>query len=236
MPPRAPPRAAQRKAPPAAAAGEVPPDIVARLGPVVLKTFAEEDFHRVEMRSIARDAGMSFATIYRYFRDKEALLFWFIEYWLRDLYPVALSALDTDEGPLARVTHYLKAHLEFYEAHPQIGRVIFMTVPLERWMRDATYRSSGPTRRLLEVIAEGQACGEIRDDVSRIEVFDVWSGVFNRAFLMWEYRGRSYSLVDQWVPLSRILASGIAGPAARRRASRVAAPARPTRPTRPRAA
>jgi AcrR family transcriptional regulator len=219
MPPRAAPRAAPAAAP-AAAGGDVPPDIVARLGPVVLKTFSVEDFHRVEMRSIARDAGMSFATIYRYFRDKEALLFWFIEYWLRDLYPVALSALDSDERPLSRLMQYLKAHLQFYEARPEIGRVIFMTVPLERWMRDETYRSSGPSRRLLQVIAEGQACGDIRDDVSKVEVFDVWSGVFNRAFLMWEYRGRAYSLVDQWVPLSRVMASGIAGPTARRRAAR----------------
>lgn len=80
---------------------------------------------------------------------------------------------------------------------------------------------------------KSQACGDIRDDVSKVEVFDVWSGVFNRAFLMWEYRGRAYSLVDQWAPLSRIMASGIAGPAAKRRMSRVAAPAPAAAPARP---
>lgn len=190
--------------------GEVPAEIVARLGPVVLRTFAVEDFHRADMRSIAREAGMSFATIYRHFRDKEALLFWFIAHWMRDLYPMAIAALATDESPLLRLQKYLHVHLAYYERHPEVGRIIFMTVPLERWMRDDTYRANAPVKRLLEVIAEGQASGEIRNDVSRILVFDAWSGIFNRAFLMWEYRQRSYSLTGQSAALCRILVGGIA--------------------------
>lgn len=201
---------------------EVPEDVVNRLSPVVLRTFSEEDFHRVDMRSIARDAGMSFATIYRHFHDKEALLFWFIAHWLRELYPAALATLETDESALVRVQNYLVAHLRFYARRPEVGRVIFMTVPLQRWMRDDTYRSQGPARRLLEVIAEGQASGEIRADVSKVAVFDLWSGVFNRAFLMWEYRGRSYPLIGQADALCRILLTGIAGPAAMRRGRVVA--------------
>ena len=197
-----------------APASEVPAEIVARLGPVVLRTFSDEDFHRVDMRTIARDAGMSFATIYRHFHDKEALLFWFIAHWLRELYPKAVAALDTNESALVRLQDYLRVHLEFYERHPQVGRIIFMTVPLERWMRDDTYRASGPVQRLLRVIAEGQADGTLRNDVSSVLVFDAWSGIFNRAFLMWEYRGRSYSLTDQWAALRKILVGGIAPSAA----------------------
>ena len=208
---------------------EVPPEIVARLGPVVRRTFAVEDFHRVDMRSIARDAGMSFATIYRYFRDKEALLFWFIAHWMRDLYPAAIAALATDESALVRLQAYLRVHLAYYQRNPEVGRIIFMTVPLERWMRDDTYRANEPVRRLLKVIAEGQAAGEIRSDVSRIVVFDAWSGIFNRAFLMWEYRKRSYSLTGQWAALCKILVGGIAPPATTARSAR-------SRPPRKRAA
>jgi AcrR family transcriptional regulator len=197
---------------PSVGPGEVPAEIVARLGPVVLRTFAVEDFHRVDMRSIAREAGMSFATIYRHFRDKEALLFWFIAHWLRDLYPAAIAALATDQSALVRLQNYLRVHLVFYQRNPEVGRIIFMTVPLERWMRDDTYRANEPVTRLLEVIAEGQASGEIRADVSRVVVFDAWSGIFNRAFLMWEYRNRAYSLTGQWTALCRILVGGIGPP------------------------
>lgn len=198
------------------AVAEIPADVIARLGPVVLRTFSEEDFHRVDMRSIARDAGMSFATIYRHFRDKEALLFWFISHWLRELYPAALHALNTDERALDRLQNYLLAHLRFYEERPEVGRIIFMTVPLARWMRDETYRARESSRRLLEVIAEGQAKDEIRGDLSTTLVFDAWVGIFNRAFLMWEYRGRSYPLTGEWGSLCKILVEGIAGPGWRR--------------------
>ena len=61
------------------------PEWRARLRPVVLDAFAEADFHRVDMRSIADKAGMSLHTIYRYFGDKEKLLFAFIDDWLIDL-------------------------------------------------------------------------------------------------------------------------------------------------------
>lgn len=219
-------RSRQNCAPPPAAparvdaAPAIPASVVARLGPVVLRTFSEEDFHRVDMRSIAREAGMSFATIYRYFRDKEALLFWFISHWVEDLYAGALATLNTGESALARLQNYLLAHLEFYERNPEVGRIIFVTVPLARWMRDETYGAREPVRRIFEVIAEGQAAGQIRADLSKVLVFDAWSGVFNRAFLMWEYRQRSYSLTGEWRALSSILADGIAGRPTRARPSR----------------
>jgi len=202
----------RRRPTPRTADGDIPGDIVKRLGPVVLRTFSVEDFHRVDMRSIAREAGMSFATIYRHFKDKEALLFRFIAHWLQDLYPAAIAALETDKSPLARLQDYLLVHLSYYERNPEVGRVIFMTVPLERWMRDDTYRAHEPVKRLLAVIAEGQEGGEIRADVSGVVVFDAWSGIFNRAFLMWEYRGRAYSLTGQWPSLCKILVAGITAP------------------------
>lgn len=228
-------RSAPKKQPAASRPPEIPADVVSRLAPVVLRTFSEEDFHRVDMRSIARSAEMSFATIYRHFRDKEALLFWFIAYWLRELYPAAFAALETDEGPLERLKKYLLAHLRFYEERPEVGRIIFMTVPLTRWMRDDTYRSRESVSRLLALIAEGQARKEIRDDVPAILVFDAWYGVFNRAFLMWEYRGRGYPLTGEWEALCSILTDGIAARPSPRKRSPVrpaAAPARKTARTR----
>lgn len=217
-------RTASQKKPAASQSPDIPADVIARLAPVVLRIFSNEDFHRVDMRSIARSAEMSFATIYRHFRDKEALLFWFIAYWLRELYPAAFAVLETDAGPLERLKRYLLAHLRFYEERPEVGRIIFMTVPLTRWMRDETYRSRESVSRLLAVIAEGQAKKEIRDDVPAILVFDAWYGVFNRAFLMWEYRGRGYPLTREWESLWSILTDGIAAkPARTQRMSRATA-------------
>ena len=187
----------------------IPQSVIGRLDPVVKRVFAEGDFHRVEMRSIARDAGMSFATIYRYFTDKEKLLFWFIAYWLKEVQLSAIEALDSEGSALERIRRYLIAHFIFYEKNPQIGRIIFMTVPLERWMRDDTYAYKEPMRRLRSVIQAGQRSGEIRSDVNSETIIDLFSGIFNRTFLMWEYRGRTYSLVEQYDTVRPLIESGL---------------------------
>jgi AcrR family transcriptional regulator len=173
----------------------VPASVVQRLDPVVLAVFSRGDFHRVDMRTIARQAGMSFSTIYRHFKDKESLLFWFIAHWLQVLERDAVAALDARGGTLMKLKNYLVAHFSFYEQHPDVGRIIFMTVPLERWMRDPTYQYKLPARRLLEVITDGQKTGSIRPDVAPSMVMDLMFGLFNRTFLMWEHRGRVDSLV-----------------------------------------
>lgn len=206
----------------------IPANLRDRLSPVVMETYAAGDFHRADMRTIAREAGMSFRTIYRYFGDKEALLFWFIQHWLGGLYPAALKPFD-DAGDLkSKLLAVLTLHLEFYERNPNVGRIIFMTVPLERWMRDPSYAQHEMMRRLLHAINEAQQQGELRCDVDSRLILDTFNAIFNRAFLMWEYRRRSYSLAAQAAPLMSILWNGITPHKARE--PEAAAAKKPTAP------
>lgn len=191
---------------------EVPKEICERLGPVVLRVFSSEDFHRVDMRSIAREAGMSFATIYRYYHDKEALLFRFIDHWLQSLYPAALEPLYSDEPVPVRLKKSLLYTGEFYERNPLVGRVIFMTVPLERWMKEHSFQQPDVAQLAIRTIRSGQRRGELRNDLEAGDIFDLYYGVFNRAFLMWDYRGRSYSLTESLDRLFDIACEGIVAP------------------------
>jgi len=38
-----------------------------KLEPVVLEHFSRRDFHQASMRDIAKDAGVAYATIYKYY-------------------------------------------------------------------------------------------------------------------------------------------------------------------------
>lgn len=190
----------------------IPAHVRDRLSPVVKELYAAGDFHRVDMRTIAREASMSFGTIYRYFGDKETLLFWFIQHWLEELYTPVFKALDSEADLRTKLLSMLKLHFEFYERNPNVGRIIFMTVPLERWMRDPSFAQAELMQRVLRLILEGQMMGELRTDVDSRAIFDVLNAIFNRAFLMWEYRHRSYSLVDQAAPLFSIAWNGITAP------------------------
>ncbi|GAA5233088.1 TetR/AcrR family transcriptional regulator [Verticiella sediminum] len=190
----------------------IPEHMAARLDPVVLAMFASTDFHGVDMRSIAREAAMSFATIYRYFQNKEKLLFWFIARWLQPLNEAAQRAIETSKPLRERLLDRLEVHLRFYEANPQVGRIIFLTVPLQRWMQDETFAYGEPVKSLLAAISAGQESGELRKDVPAVTIFDAYMAMFNRTFLMWEYRGRKTSLLSQRDHIFHILWDGIKAP------------------------
>lgn len=187
----------------------IPLDVSERLSPVVLNIYSEGDFHRADMRSIAKEAGMSFNTIYRYFGDKESLLFWFINDWFRELYPHAVAPLVGCQSIREGMQDSLRRHFEFYERHPKVGRIVFLTVPLERWMRDATYHQHDVMQIFLKSISDGQARGEVRSDISALSILDAFAGMLNRTFVMWEYRRRKYSLVGKTEEIFSIIWEGI---------------------------
>ena len=192
---------------------EVPQALLQKLSPVVMEIYAAGDFHRADMRTIARESGTSFRTIYKHFRDKERLLFWFINHWLSDLYPHAIEPLQA-AGPMReRLLQVLRRHFEFYERNPQVGRIVFMTVPLVQWMKDPSYAQPTTMRLLLNAIKAAQAGGELRKDVPAVAVLDALNAMFHRTFMMWEYRGRSYPLAEQADTVFRILWDGIGMPA-----------------------
>ncbi|WP_175779504.1 TetR/AcrR family transcriptional regulator [Burkholderia anthina] len=195
----------------------IPPDVRDRLSPVVLNVYSTGDFHRADMRSIAKDAGMSFNTIYRYFGDKESLLFWFINDWLHELYPYAVAPLLEESSIATGMLESLRRHFMFYEKHPKVGRIIFLTVPLERWMRDETYHQHAVMKTFIRAITAGQERGELRADVTPLAILDSIAGMLNRTFVMWEYRRRKYSLVGKTEEVFSIIWGGVGTPAKNRK-------------------
>ena len=66
------------------------------------------------------------------------------------------------------------------------------------------------TGALTRALSAGQGKGELRCDVPMVALLDAFSAIFNRAFLMWEYRKRKYRLAEQLDPMFAILWGGIA--------------------------
>ena len=198
-----------------AESGTAFPEWRARLRPVVLDAFSEADFHRVDMRSIADQAGMSLQTIYRYFGDKEKLLFAFIDDWLVDLRDEVAKALQGLESPREKLRKALWCHLDYYQRNPKVGRALFMTVPMHTWMSTETFARREFVGMLMGVIREGQKDGAITEEIPIRVILDLLIGALVRAFVMWQYRGGEYALVDQLDPLFRLLWSGMTAQSAK---------------------
>ena len=190
------------------------PEWQARLRPVVLDAFSDNDFHRVDMRSIADRAGMSLHTIYRHFGDKEGLLFAFIDDWLIELRDEVGKALQGLESPREKLRKTLWCHLDYYERNPKVGRALFMTVPMHTWMSTETFARREFIAMLIGVVREGQKGGAILETIPIQIILDLLVGALIRAFVMWQYRQEEYSLTEQLDPLFRLLWGGLSGAAA----------------------
>ena len=181
----------------------------ARLRAAVLEAFSREDFHNVDMRGIAARCGMSFSTIYKYFGDKEHLLFEFISEWLAELRARLVDGMQGLESPREKLRRFIWVNLQYFEENPGVGRAMFMSVPLQTWMRDPTFRQAEFFRPVIALVRDAQAARLIDPVLQPHQVIDLFMGTIQHSIVMWEYRNRRYRLTDQFEPLFRILWSGI---------------------------
>ena len=164
---------------------------------MVLDEFSGGDFHQVNMRDIAKKAGVGYASIYRHFKSKESLLFWFVDKWLSELVARMTDHLLGLEEIKEKIRKIIWLQLDFYNRNPKVGRIIMITVPLNIWMQDKTYRQPQLTGVLLKVLKEGKEQGVLDSELPTYLMLDVINGMIRRLFTMWVYRGQTGDLTDQ---------------------------------------
>jgi AcrR family transcriptional regulator len=173
------------------------PYILQRLEPVVMDEFSGGDFHQVNMRDIAKKADVGYASIYRHFKNKELLLFWFVDKWLSELVTRMTDHLLGLEEIKEKIRKIIWLQLDYYNRNPKVGRIIMITVPLNVWMQDKTYGQPQLTGLLLKVLKEGKEQGALDPDLPAHMMLDVINGMIRRMFTMWIYRGQKGNLTDQ---------------------------------------
>jgi AcrR family transcriptional regulator len=168
----------------------------AALEAVVRSAFASDDFHRVDMRRLAKDAGMGFGTIYRNFGSKEGLLFAFVAKWQDQL---AARVADQITGLASAEETFRKIFwclLDYYDRNPEVGSILFLTLPMKTWMADETFRQTELTKVLLDAANQAQTSGAIGQKLPAHLYMDMILGLVHRHFTMWIYRNRPGLLAE----------------------------------------
>ena len=176
---------------------ELRPEVKARLEKAVLEIFSESDFHKANIRDVAQRAGVSFTTIYRHYGSKERLLFAFVDVWLGELTERIIDHLQGIEDLKEKMRKVLWLQLDYYERHQGLGKIIFMTLPMQTWMADRTFRQKRMINLYLEVLKKGQSEGILNADVRAGILLDFMLGTVQRSFVMWVSRGQRESLSGQ---------------------------------------
>lgn len=173
------------------------PEVKKRLERAVLDIFSNSDFHKANIRDIARSAGISFSTIYKHYGSKEQLVFAFVDVWLGELTDRIIDHLQGIQDLKEKMRKVLWLQLDYYERNPGLGRIIFMTLPMKTWMADETFKQKKMINMYLDVLRKGQQEGILNSRVRAGVLLDFMLGMVQRSFCMWVSRGRQESLAGQ---------------------------------------
>jgi AcrR family transcriptional regulator len=188
------------------------PRIRNRLETAVMDIFSNSDFHKATMRDVAKQAGISFSTIYNYFGSKEKLLFTFVDISLGKLTHRIIDHLQGIENFKEKIRKVFWVQLDYYERHPELGRILFMTVPMKTWMADETFRQQQMINMFMEVLRQGQAEKVFNPKVRTGILLDFMMGFVQRSFFMWVSRGQTYSLSEESNAMFEMVWRGISNP------------------------
>jgi len=188
------------------------PEVYQRLEQAVLDIFSHSDFHKANIRDVANLAGVSFSTIYKHYGSKERLVFAFVDVWLGKLTERIYDHLQGIEDLKEKMRKVLWLQLDYYERNPGLARIIFMTLPMNTWMADETFKQKKMINLYLEVMRNGQKEGNLNPHVRAGVLLDFMLGTVQRAFTMWISRGQQGRLTDQANMLFEMIWRAISNP------------------------
>jgi len=189
------------------------PDVHARLEEAVLEIFSNSDFHKASIRDVAERAGVSFTTIYKHYGSKERLVFAFVDIWMGKLTDRIVDHLQGLEDLKEKLRKVFWLQLDYYERHVGLGRIVFMTLPMNTWMADQTFAQPRMMGLMIDVLRQGQQEGVLNPNVRAGTLLDFFMGFVQRSFFMWILRGRQESLAAQANTLFELVWRGMTNPA-----------------------
>lgn len=181
-----------------------------RIEAAVLSLFAAQEFHKVKLIDVATEARVSLQTIYKYYGSKETLLFCSLDVWLGALAGRMIDHLRGIENYKDRLRKVFWVMLDYFEANPNVARVITSSVYLDTWRQDDTFRQPELMSIFIKVLREGRDQGVLSDEVGEKELLDFLLGVATRTIMMWLVRGQSESLTEKAPALFEMIWRAIA--------------------------
>jgi len=180
----------------------------------VVHLFAGHDANEVTMKQIAGEANVSLQTLYKYFGDKQTLIYTILDRVLGRLAARMLDHLQGIDSVQERLRKTLWVCFDFVDTHPQAVMVISTAVPASRYRNIAIYENKELIGAFLKLLADGQSRGVLDDQVPLYVLLDVFMGFISRLGLMHIIRRTPTSMNDQFEPLFDILWRSVAKPTA----------------------
>jgi AcrR family transcriptional regulator len=134
-----------------------------------LKTLLEEkDFNAITTAEIAKNAGVTEALIYKYFKDKRDLLHQILSEYLEQYRVQITQELRGIKGVFNKLRKLIWSHINVYATNRVFAKVLLIEVRnYPDYYKSETYeRVKEYSDIVLKIIEEGVQNKDIRDDIS----------------------------------------------------------------------
>lgn len=166
-----------------------------------LEILAEGGAAELDLRKVARKAGVSHAAPYRHFADRQALVAAINEEGFRMLAERIQSTLrEVPDDALEQLQGIARAYVHFAQEHPWLMREMFSGLTIEREAFPSLYQASKAVFKLYaEVVQRGQEKKRIIDGDPGALAGVLWSLLHGVAILIIENQLRPYADEPQGV-------------------------------------
>ncbi|NIB39279.1 TetR/AcrR family transcriptional regulator [Pseudomaricurvus alkylphenolicus] len=159
----------------------ISPQTLEKLRATVIQLFSQGLFHKVGIRDIAKQAEVGPQTIYKYFGNKDELIFACIKPDLEALTEELQRAVeDAGTQALDQFRAFLFAFVGYYLRNRRIAEIVYFTIPARQWVANPEFTQDGMMNLLEQVLELGQSQGSVRADASAKELVDLMAGAFSR--------------------------------------------------------
>ena len=194
----------QSKAIAVAPLSEMRPATLDKIEKAVRQLFAGNDASDITMIQIANTANVSLQTLYKYFGDKQTVLYTIMDIVLGRLAARMMDHLQGIDSVEDRLRKTLWVCLDFVDTQPDAVMVL-SKVSIARFHNIAIYKNKELIDAFLSVLQDGQKRGVLVDTVPLYILFDVFMGFISRLGIMHTVRQANVPLNDNFDALFNIL-------------------------------
>jgi TetR/AcrR family transcriptional regulator, fatty acid metabolism regulator protein len=139
-----------------------------RILDAAVRVFAKKGFHATRVSEVAKAAGVADGTIYLYFKSKDQLLVSLFEDRVERLLTFLQNELPATVGASEKLRRIIELQLGLLEGERDLAEVITVILrQSSKLMKEyAAPKFTAYLDAIARVVAEGQASGELRGDVS----------------------------------------------------------------------
>lgn len=192
---------------PAAAAGDKR-DLILR---AATRVFAQNGFFQSQVADVARVAGVAAGTVYLYFKGKDDLLVSIFERSMGGVIAEGRAVLDGVTDPAERLRRIAHLHLGWLgrDKHLAVVFQVELRQSVKFMERFSSTFLQDYLKLIRDAIADGQAAGVFRKDVSPTTAAKIFFGALDEMATNWMLSRRKYDLTTDADAVVNLFINGV---------------------------